>query len=310
MEEYDASLLTMNASSYPLSLGEIYDPPLVLFVRGELKEQDEHAVAIVGTRKATPYGIQMAEKLARELAARGVTIVSGLAAGIDAAAHRGALEAEGRTIAVLGCGVDVVYPRQNADLMHAVIQSGAVISQFPMGIAPSPGHFPLRNRIISGISKGTIIVEAPSRSGALITAHSAVEQGREVFAVPGQVGKRNSEGPHALIREGAKLVETVEDVLVELNLPTHMRAPLPSLSIPSPPAASSSTPGLAQEPAKTSAGTNTEREVLSVLSPDGSFVDEIAAACRIPVSQALGALTTLELKGMIRQFSGKRFAPR
>lgn len=309
MGEYEASLLTMNASSYPLALGEIYDPPLVLFVRGALKEQDEYAVAIVGTRKATPYGIQMAEKLARELAARGITIVSGLAAGIDAAAHRGALEAGGRTIAVLGCGVDVVYPRHNADLMHAIIQSGAVISQFPMGVSPSPGHFPLRNRIISGISKGTIIVEAPSRSGALITAHAAVEQGREVFAVPGQVGKRNSEGPHALIREGAKLVENIEDVLVELNLPTHLRTPV-ATPAPTPQKTSASSQEVTQVPAKPNGGSQTEREVLSVLSPDGSFVDEIAAACRIPISQALGALTTLELKGMIRQFSGKRFAPR
>ncbi|MEK7795405.1 MAG: DNA-processing protein DprA, partial [Candidatus Hydrogenedentota bacterium] len=193
MESYRASLITMNDALYPARLGEIYDPPLVLFVRGELREEDERAVAIVGTRGATPYGIRIAERLAGDLAASGVTIVSGMASGIDAAAHRGALEAGGRTIAVLGNGVDRVYPEQNADLMHKIIAQGAVVSQFTMGTKPSKGHFPYRNRIISGMSLGVVIVQAPLKSGALITAHQAAEQGREVFAVPGDVGSENSQ---------------------------------------------------------------------------------------------------------------------
>ena len=219
MEEWGASLITLENPRYPLRLAEIYDPPLLLFVRGSLPADQEPYVALVGTRRASPYGIRLADRLARELAARGITVVSGMAMGIDAAAHRGALEAGGRTVAVLGCGVDVVYPPQNAQLMEDIAARGAVLSQFPMGMQPSKGHFPYRNRIISGMSLGTVVVEAPLTSGALITARQAAEQGREVFAVPGQAGTQNAEGPHALIREGAKLVERVEDILVELELP-------------------------------------------------------------------------------------------
>lgn len=314
LAEYDARLITMDDRLYPTRLAEIYDPPLVLFVRGELLEEDECCVAMVGTRRATPYGIRMAEKLGRELAAKGITVVSGMASGIDSAAHRGALDAGGRTIAVLGNGVDVVYPKQNADLMHAIIQQGCVLSQFPMGYEPKKGHFPQRNRIMSGMTLGTVVVQAPARSGALITANTAAEQGREVFAVPGEVGTQASQGPHALIREGAKLVETVDDILVELNLPAEIRvsavtpetrAPIEGeihtqQAAPAPPA---------QTPA-VKALTSPERTVLSVLAPNGSFVDEIAAASRVSVSEALSALTILELKGLVRQFSGKRFAPK
>lgn len=316
LEEYDANIVTLNDANYPVRLGEIYDPPLVLFTRGELIEEDEYAVAIVGTRRATPYGIRVAERLGRELAARGITVVSGMATGIDSAAHRGALEAGGRTIAVLGCGVDIVYPRQNADLMHAIEKQGCVISQFPMGIEPMKGNFPRRNRVMSGMTLGTVVVQAPARSGALITAHSAVEQGREVFAVPGEIGVANSEGPHALIREGAKLVENVEDILVELNLPVQVRQPqsleapanvTPAATAHSETAAPSTqpTPALAMP-----AMSDSERGILGVLSENGSFVDEIAAACRVSVSETLSALTILELKGLVRQFSGKRFALR
>jgi len=333
MAEYDVSLITMEDTAYPLRLAEIYDPPLLLFVRGELLEQDQCCVAIVGTRRASPYGLRMAEKFGRELAARGITVVSGLATGIDTAAHRGALSAGGRTIAVLGNGVDVVYPQQNADLMHRITQQGAVVSQFSMGTKPSPGHFPYRNRIISGMSQGTLIVEAPLSSGALITARQAAEQGREVFAVPGQVGITNSQGPHSLIREGAKLVETVEDILVELELPAEIRtgvavgAPVEAEqpnSAPDPsraktvflrkrnqetPAPTPPTPSPAPPPRRVEAS-GAEKAVLSALAPDGSYVDEIAQTCRISISEALSALTLLELKGLVRQFSGKRFAPR
>jgi DNA processing protein len=316
-----AQLITMDDKAYPLRLAEIYDPPLTLFVRGELGDPEEPSVALVGTRRATPYGIRMAEKLARELAARGVTVVSGMAAGIDAAAHRGALEAGGRTIAVLGNGVDEVYPKQNAGLMDEIIKQGCVLSQFQMGVGPSKGHFPYRNRIISGMSLGVVIVEAPLKSGALITARQAGEQGREVFAVPGQVGVHNSQGPHALLREGAKLVESAEDILVELEasaLRPAARAETPIEEPATVPHQQEFDEPPVERPApepeqvlRTAARVAPEdRKILKALSPNGSFVDEIANTCRLSVSEALSALTILELKGLVRQFSGKRFAPR
>ncbi|MDQ1256242.1 MAG: DNA-protecting protein DprA [Candidatus Hydrogenedentes bacterium] len=326
MDEYGVRFITLDDPDYPVRLAEIYDPPLALFVRGDLFQADEHCVAIVGTRHPTPYGIRMAEQFGRELAGRGITVVSGMAQGIDAAAHRGALEAGGRTIAVLGCGVDVVFPAQHAELMHQIIQQGCVISEFEMGIKALGGNFPQRNRIISGMTMGTLIVEAPPHSGALITAKQAAEQGREVFAIPGQIGIRNSLGPHALIREGAKLVETAEDILVELKVPAEMRvapapqpAPEPIIPAPAPKPATTAVPKAASPPRpaekpKTAPPaavlTPVEKDVLSALAPEGSFVDEIAQACRISVSEALSSLTMLELKGLARQFSGKRFAPR
>jgi len=327
MDACGATLITLDDTAYPLRLGEIYDPPLALFVRGTLLPEDEHAVAIVGTRRPTPYGLRMAEKLARELATRGITVVSGLASGIDAAAHRGALEAGGRTIAVLGNGVDVVYPRENRELTDRVIAQGCIVSQFPMGYQPNKGHFPRRNRVISGMTLGTLVVQAPRDSGALITAHAAVEQGREVFAVPGEAGIHASEGPHNLIREGAKLVESAEDIIVELNLPAQQRQPLATASAhPAPSSAgiarsesdspvnasakSVTSPPRAAAPAPQAVVTDTERDVLSVLTADGAFVDEIAAACRVSIAEALSTLTYLEIKGLVRQFSGKRFAPR
>lgn len=327
MERHGVTLLTMEDPRYPLRLAEIYDPPLVLFVRGEFRDEDQNCVAVVGTRRATPYGLRLAEKFGRDLAARHVTVVSGLALGIDAAAHRGAIEAGGRTIAVLGCGVDIAYPPQNADLMSEIPKHGCVISQFPMNMKPSAGHFPYRNRIISGMTMGTLVVEAPLSSGALITARQAAEQGREVFAAPGQVGVQNSQGPHLLIREGAKLVETVDDILVELSLPADLRAnkprPAPSAApvaviTETPPAAPPAIPSASASPLQGAPPpqeyrpqpAGLERIVLKALSPSGTHVDEISAACRISISDALSTLTLLELKGLVRQFSGKRFAPR
>lgn len=310
IEKYDVRFITLDDPAYPLRLAEIYDPPLALFTRGGLHESDRYCVAIVGTRGATGYGLRMAERLGAELAARGITVVSGMAQGIDTAAHRGALSSGGRTIAVLGCGVDVVFPAENADLMHQIFQHGCVLSPFPMGMKALKGNFPQRNRIISGLSIGTIVVEAPPGSGALITARHAAEQGREVFAVPGQAGQRNSMGPHSLIREGAKLVETVEDVLTELDLPAASRQPSPTPEKTPQPA---SAPEHILAPASKRPEpvvSETEKDILASLSTDGSFVDEIAAVCRISISEALSSLTMLELKGLVRQFSGKRFAPR
>lgn len=316
MEKCGVTLITLDDAVYPVRLAEIYDPPLVLFARGEFHQADEFGVAVVGTRHPSPYGVRMAEKFGGELAARGITVVSGMAEGIDSAAHRGALAAGGRTIAVLGNGVDVVFPPQNAELMEQIAAQGCVVSEFEMGMKPMRGNFPHRNRIISGMTLGTLVVEAPARSGALITAKTAAEQGREVFAVPGHVGATNSEGPHRLIREGAKLVETVEDILVELDVPAAARQQVVPAAVPAAPAPSPSPRTAATGTAKPAAApkqqaiSSTEKDVLSSLAPDGSFVDEIAAACRISISEALSSLTLLELKGLVRQFSGKRFAPR
>lgn len=312
MRLHGARLVTMDDPAYPPRLAEIYDPPLMLFVRGTLHETDQYAVAIVGTRRASNYGRGMAERLAGELAARGITVVSGMAEGIDSAAHAGALAAGGRTVAVLGCGVDQVFPAGNADLMRRIIAGGAVVSPFPMGMAAHKGNFPQRNRLISGMSLGTVVVEAPPESGSLITARHAAEQGREVFAVPGEAGRVNSRGPHALLREGARLVETVEDILVELRLPAAARQKpelreTPDTAVGERRAAPSEkgAPDAPLGPPLTAV----EADILACLSPDGSFVDEIALVCRRSVSEALSALTMLELKGLVRQLSGKRFAP-
>jgi len=331
MAQSGAWLITLEDSAYPVRLAEIYDPPLALFGRGDLVEADQNCVSIVGTRRPSPYGIRMAEKFGRELAARGVTVVSGMASGVDAAAHRGAVEAGGRTIAFLGCGVDIVYPRENEALMTQIIEHGCVLSQFPMGTKPSRGHFPYRNRLISGVSLGTLIVEGPVTSGALITARHAAEQGREVFAVPGQIGARNSEGPHSLIRDGAKLVETVDDILTELELIVDTGSggePEPESSAEGTAAAAPETPAkpptkppvepvakpVAESPApppsaprKVQPPSQQEKRVLAALASDGSHIDEIAAACNVPVSEALCTLTHLELKGLVHQLSGKRF---
>jgi len=337
MRQCRAWLVTLGDDTYPPRLAEIYDPPLLLFARGTLLDEDQRSVAIVGTRRASPYGLRMAEKFGAELARRGVTVVSGMANGVDAAAHRGAIEAGGRTIAVLGNGVDVLYPKQHAELRDAIINNGCLLSQFAMGVGPSGGHFPYRNRIISGLTAGTLVVEAPTRSGALITARQAAEQGREVFAVPGQVGSRNSEGPHALIRDGAKLVESVNDILVELGMPEFEEHPatvsapssleeVAAETRPAPPSPAERQaerqaerprgderqPATATAPAPPSVKPDNpkERQVLDVLDANGSYVDEIAEACQLSVSDALSTLTVLELKGLVRQFSGKRFAPR
>tara|TARA_R110001592_G_scaffold110237_10_gene306409 strand:+ start:599 stop:1741 length:1143 start_codon:yes stop_codon:yes gene_type:complete len=307
-EEYGARIITMDDTAYPLSLAEIYDPPLVLFARGHVAAPDAPCVALVGTRKPSTYGVRMARSLAYDLALRGITVVSGMAEGIDTAAHEGALEAGGHTIAVLGCGVDVVYPPRNAELMHRIIGQGAVYSCFEMGVKPSKGHFPYRNRIISGLSMGTVVVEAPVGSGSLITARNAAEQGREVYAVPGEAGSYNSRGPHALLREGAKLVESAEDIIVELNIGAAHRQ---SEKLQTESGGKQEVPSSNTQPARPRPNLSaTEEVVLDVLHSEGSFVDEIAAAGRVSVSEALSALTMLELKGLVQQFSGKRFARR
>ena len=216
--EKNALIFSLEDDEYPKLLKNIYDPPPVLYVKGEGFSPDAKTLAIVGTRKASHYGKEIAKKLAFELASLGITVVSGMALGIDTAAHAGALAANGKTIAVFGCGVDVIYPFSNRELARKIESSGAVVSEFPMGTGVDKGHFPRRNRVIAGLSLGVIVVEGHYDSGAMITAKYALDEGREVFAVPGNVELDQSKGPHWLIKQGAKLVESVDDVLEELNM--------------------------------------------------------------------------------------------
>lgn len=276
-----ASLLTLADPEYPALLKTLPDPPLILYVRGSLLPIDDKALSVVGTRKATHYGLETAYKLAGALAKQGVTVISGLAHGIDTAAHRGALMAEGRTFAVLGCGIDQIYPADNRDLADAIIESGALISEFPLGTPPEARNFPRRNRVISGMALGVLVVEAPEGSGALITADMAAEQGREVFAVPGNIFSPVSHGPNRLIQEGAKLVMSVTDILNELNI-AYTRAEARTI-------------------AETAVPTNeVEAQVVNCLSADPLHVDDVARACGLPIAEVTSTLTILELKGLAR----------
>ena len=218
-QQSQVQILTTHNEAYPQILKQIYDPPILLFAKGDVKCLTLPSIALVGSRRATPYGVNTAEKLARELARRGPTICSGLARGIDSAAHRGALEVHGKTIAVLGSGLDHIYPRENKKMAQQIEKSGCLISEFPLGTSPSPQNFPIRNRIISGLSLGTCLVEAAEFSGSLITARLALEQGREVMAVPGNITSPNSFGPNLWIKQGAKLVQNWEDIVEELPRP-------------------------------------------------------------------------------------------
>jgi DNA processing protein len=286
-------LVAMRDAEYPANLRQIYDPPPVLFVRGALLPADERAVAIVGTRRVTPYGRLVSESLGRDLAARSITVVSGLAVGADAAAHRGALSSGGRTIGVLACGIDVPYPRDTLALREQAASQGAVISEVPLGTPARGGRFHARNRLISGLSLGVVVTEAPERSGALITANFAANQGRQVFAVPGSVNSEFSRGTHALLRDGARLVESVADILDELALPepSMEEAPVPS------PRHESAPVGL----------TDDEQAILDVLSLQQRHVDEVIQGCDIPSSRASSGLLMLELKGLVRRLPGSMF---
>lgn len=218
IKRHRVRVMTFLDDDYPKNLKNIYDPPVVLYIKGEILPQDDIAVAIVGSRLASFYGIQSAERLGFELGSRGITIVSGLARGIDSSAHKGALKANGRTLAVLGSGLGNIYPEEHRGLAEKISESGAVISEFPMMTIPEKGNFPKRNRVISGLSMGVVVVEAAERSGALITSDCALEQGREVFAVPGKVDSVTSKGTNKLIKQGAKLVGAADDILEELHL--------------------------------------------------------------------------------------------
>jgi DNA processing protein len=291
--ENNVDILTDADEAFPRMLREIHDPPSVLFVKGQLKKQDAMAVGIVGTRHATQYGLRQAKRLAASLARAGVTIVSGLARGVDAAAHRGALEAGGRTIGVLASGVMNIYPPEHDKLAAEVTDSGALVSEAPPNAQPLAGMFPQRNRLISGLSLGVVIVEAAERSGALITARLANEQGREVFAVPGQVDCRTARGCHQLIRDGAKLVETVDDVLEELG-PLVEAAPRAD----------------GQEvhhPAELMLN-ELEQKVLAAIDGEATSIDQIVTASGVPVHRVLSTISVLEMRRLVRRLSGATVA--
>lgn len=288
MERLDrchVTAIAMNSPTFPERLRHIYGPPIVLYVKGRLESQDEWAVAVVGTRRATAYGREVTERIVSALARGGVTIVSGLAKGIDSFAHRAALDAGGRTIAVLGSGVDVVYPAENTQLARQVVENGALVSEFPLGTKPDANNFPVRNRIISGLSLGTLVVEAGESSGALFTAGFALDHGREVFAVPGSVFSRASIGTNRLIQQsGAKLVTCADDILQELNLrmvpqQMEMRQVLPE--------------------------NETEAVLLNLLKTEPVHIDELVRGSARPAAEVGAALTMMELKGMVRHLGGK-----
>lgn len=298
-------LLCLEDTDYPEPLKNIYDPPVILYIRGNRGALSAPGIAVVGTRHPTPYGLGMAERLACDLATRGLIILSGLARGVDSAAHRGTVNARGQTVGVLGTGVDVVYPRENKKLAEQMLSlGGALISEFPMGTAPTPQNFPIRNRIISGLSVGVLVVEAGEYSGTRITARCALEQCREVFAVPGNVTNRLSWGPNTLIKQGAKLVATWEDIWEEL--PSQLRLRLQ----PTGDAAASSKPETASLfPGQPELSPN-ERKVFSLIKSDAAVhIDELVERLEgdLSASQIFVALFELELAGRIRQMPGKNF---
>jgi DNA processing protein len=301
--EVGVTIISVDDSSYPTRLKEIYDPPLVLYVRGSVEVLTKPGIAMVGTRHPTPYGTGMAERMGCDLAAQGLVIISGMARGVDTASHRGAISAKGKTLAVFGTGVDVIYPKENSRLSEQILAlGGALISKFPLGTFAAPQNFPIRNRIISGMSLGVLVVEAAEYSGTRITARCALEQNREVFAVPGNVTNKNSWGPNTLIKQGAKLVATWEDVWEELS--TDVRVALTPASSPESSGASPASlfPDEGLPPH--------EKRILSLLKADEStHIDTLVERLETEMSSSeiFAALFELELTGKVRQMPGKNF---
>jgi len=316
VEKAGVRIVTGADPDYPRLLKSIPNPPPVLYVHGSLWEEDEAAVALVGTRRATPYGLNVARGLAQKIAEAGITVVSGLAEGIDRAGHEGALEGKGRTIAVLGHGLSTLFPFHHRGLAQRIIQSGALVSEFPMEMEPLKENFPIRNRVIAGLSLGVVVVEAPLRSGALITAREALEQGREVFAVPGPVSSPQSKGTHQLLRDGARLLEGVADLFEELAPALKERVSRfhdVSSFPPSIPPFGGTVEGRRKRE-------SSEDDVLKWgLSPEesqlyqtipvatGVMMEALAHQAPLPPSRLLSALTTLELKGLVRQVPGQGY---
>ena len=286
IEKSGAQVLYWEHPEYPRNLLSIAAPPPVLYVLGQLNPADEWAVGVVGTRHPSTYGKEAARELASGLAASGVTVVSGLARGIDAVAHKAALDAGGRTIAVLGSGVDNIYPPEHRPLAEAIGRAGAVVSDYPLGTRPDSANFPPRNRIISGLAKGVVIVEAGQGSGALITADFAAEQGRDVFGVPGSIFNQNARGTNRLLQQGAKLVTGVSDILEELNFAMVAEQQAARIVLPV---------------------DATEQQLLTYLSAEPVHIDDLGAQAGLPMSQVSGTLALMELKGLVRQVGGMHY---
>lgn len=286
LEHYGIRVLTFHDPDYPSRLKEIYDYPPLLYIRGSLLPQDEWCLAVVGTRRATVYGRQVTEEIVTDLTRSGITIVSGLAKGIDAIAHRSALEAGGRSLAIFGCGLDIVYPAENASLAREIIEHGALISEFPLGTRPKAENFPRRNRIMSGVSLGVLVVEADETSGAMITARLALEQDREVFAIPGSILSPASRGTNRLIQEGAKLVRSYTDILEELNLTTvAQQLELKEVIPPS----------------------DTEALLLGQLSTEPTHIDEVCVSTGLPMATVSSTLAMMEIKGLVKQVGNMNY---
>ena len=294
VSDFHCHILTQQDPEYPPSLREIYDPPIVLYVKGRLTDRDRNAVALVGSRQTTHYGLETARKLGYQLAYTGVTVVSGGARGIDTAAHQGAMSAKGRTVAVLGTGINIVFPPENKELFDRIAENGAVITQFPFNRSADKQTFPIRNRIVAGMTLGTVVIEATLNSGALITANFATDYGRQVFAVPGPITSPRRKGCHDLIKKGAKLCEGAEDILSEFeylfppsNRPatTEQAGHLPALEL-----------------------SENEQKILQALSEsEERSTDEVIRLCGLPSSAVSVALYGLEMKRLVKQLPGKMF---
>lgn len=312
LSDHGIELLTLDDPRYPAALRQIHDPPFLLYMKGTLLPADEAAVAVVGSRRMTHYGREQARKFSFQLARAGFTIVSGLARGIDTAAHEAALAAGGRTIAVLGSGIGNVYPPENQALADRICQSGAVLSEFPVLYVPDKQSFPLRNRIVAGMSSGLLVVEAPARSGSLITANQALEQGRTVFAIPGPIDRPSSEGCHRLIQQGATLVCSADDVIDELGLEintlpldfTNSEAKMDTLPGLEARTASESPP----PPLRTVELSELERRLLVELDLGDTTIDRLAEVTGVPAGRVGASLLQLEMKRLVKQLPGKYFS--
>ena len=287
--DFGAQVFTRESPEYPPDLREIYNPPIVLYVWGTLIARDHRAVSVVGSRKTSHYGLDCAKKLSYQLAYAGLTVVSGLARGIDTAAHQGALAAQGRTVAVIGSGLMQLYPPENQGLAEKIIESGAVVTEFPMEFPPARENFPYRNRIVAGWGQGLLVVEAGLNSGALITAGQAIDQGRQVYAVPGPIDRPTSAGSNRLIQQGAKLVTGASDILDDLNI-----------LIPAEPAARSIS-------ATSETLTEEEQTVLKTLEEGETSLDDLVTKCRLPIQKVSSTLLALEMKRRVKALSGQYF---
>jgi len=286
LERYGVKVLICHDENYPSRLKEVYDYPPLIYVRGSLLPEDEWCLAVVGTRRATVYGRQVTEEIVADLAQSKITIVSGLAKGIDTVAHHSALEAGGRSIAVFACGLDIVYPSENANLARRIMQQGALISEYPLGTKPRADNFPRRNRIMSGMSLGILVIEAGETSGALITAHLALEQNREVFAIPGSILSPASSGTNHLIQEGAKLVRNYSDILEELNLTAVAHQMGLKEVIPA---------------------SDTESLLLKQLCAEPIHIDEVCRSSGLPMPTVSSTLAMMELKGLVKQVGAMNY---